>query len=118
MFSGISEKSYRATAYLFLFDGDVFRSTNPQQNPKLPLAINLFLDLTRTQLEQSFADGLIDLAEDAPLSQQLFWAWNLSRLSEQKIKEFYARFEQLVLEFAPGGTIPRTPMKIMIFDFS
>lgn len=104
--SGIIEKSYRATAYLFLFDGDGFRSIDSDQ-PSLPPGIQALFETTRTQLETSFADGLIDLAEDAPLRRQMLWAWGMQRLSEPQIREFFARFEALLKEFDLAEPAPK-----------
>lgn len=96
--SGIIEKSYRATAYLFLFDGDGFRSATSDQSA-LPPGMHAVFESTRTQLEMSFADGMIALEEDAPIAQQMLWSWSMQRLSEPQIREFYTRFEALLREF-------------------
>lgn len=96
--SGIIEKSYRATAYLFLFDGDGFRTANPEQSA-LPPGLHSVYETTRTQMEMSFADGLIDMDEGAPIGKQMLWAWGLQRLSAAKAEEFYTRFAALIDEF-------------------
>lgn len=96
--SGILEKSYRATAYLFLFDGDMFRST-AEAGAALPPGLQAVFDSTRTQLEASFADGLIDPQATAPAPQALLWGWTLRRLSTEQATAFYTRLVQLLDEF-------------------
>ncbi len=96
--SGIIEKSYRATAYLFLFDGDMFRSTS-EAGAALPPGLQAVFDSTRTQLEASFADGLIDPQATAPAPQALLWGWTLRRLSTEQATAFYMRLTQLLDEF-------------------
>jgi DNA-binding transcriptional ArsR family regulator len=96
--SGIIEKSYRATAYLFLFDDDVFRSTDSAESP-LPPGLQAIFETTRIQLEQSVAAGTVELGDNAKVLQRLLWMWGLQRLSGQQAQEFYRRFEQLISEF-------------------
>lgn len=96
--SGIIEKSYRATAYLFLFDDDVFRSADSAESP-LPSGLQAVFETTRIQLEQSVADGTVELGENAAVLQRLLWMWGLQRFSGQQAQEFYRRFEELILEF-------------------
>jgi DNA-binding transcriptional ArsR family regulator len=102
--SGIIEKSYRATAYLFLFDGDMFRSA-VESGSALPPGLQAIFDTTRTQLEASFADGLIDPQAQAPAPDALLWGWTLRRLSAQQATAFYTRFAQLLDEFAHGEVV-------------
>ncbi len=96
--SGIIEKSYRATAYLFLFDDDVFRSSANAES-QLPPGLQAVFETTRIQLELSVADGLVDFGENATVARRLLWMWGLQRFSGQQAQEFYRRFEQLILEF-------------------
>lgn len=96
--SGIIEKSYRATAYLFLFDQDMFRAID-ETGATLPPGLQAVFETTRTQLQVSLADGLIDLDAQAPSPRALFWGWTLRRLSTQQATAFYSRFAQLLDEF-------------------
>jgi len=103
--SGIIEKSYRATAYLFLFDDDVFRSSDSVESP-LPSGLQAVFETTRIQLEQSVADGTVELHENAEVLRRLLWMWGLQRLSRQQAQEFYSRFEQLIGEFQSSQPEP------------
>lgn len=96
--SGIIEKSYRATSYLFLFGGDLFCS-NSADGSTLPPGMQAVFESTRTQLEVSFADGLIELKEDAPIARRMMWMWGMQRLPIARAEEFYAKLEALLREF-------------------
>lgn len=96
--SGIIEKSYRATAYLFLFGGDLFHST-PNNGSPLPPGMQSVFETTRTQLEISFADGLIEPTADAPIGRRMLWLWGMQRLSEEQAEAFYSKVEALLEEF-------------------
>lgn len=96
--SGIIEKSYRATAYLFLFGGDLFHSA-PTNGSPLPPGMQSVFETTRTQLEMSFADGLIEQTADAPIDRRMLWLWGMQRLSKEQAENFYSRLEALLDEF-------------------
>jgi hypothetical protein len=96
--SGILEKTYRATAYLFLFDDEVFASA-PNEPGSLPPGMALLFDTTKTQLDQSLENKLVDLGDDAPIEQRLLLTWELSRMTPEKAAAFYARLQALLDEF-------------------
>jgi DNA-binding transcriptional ArsR family regulator len=100
--SGIIEKSYRATAYLFLFDQEIFtaRGSNGEL-PPLP-ALALTFATTQHQLEQSVDEGIVDLSENALVYRSLLSAWCMNRLSHQQATAFYTRMRQLLDEFNQG----------------
>ncbi|MCX6049580.1 MAG: helix-turn-helix domain-containing protein [Chloroflexi bacterium] len=96
--SGIIEKQYRATAYLFWFDKEVFASSTPEKN-SLPPGIALLFENTKIQLEQSVEDHLLDLAEDAPIQRRLFSAWSMARMTPEQLAVFDQRMTALLEEF-------------------
>lgn len=96
--SGILEKTYRATAYLFLFDDEVFASA-PNEPGSLPPGMALLFDTTKTQLDQSLENKLVELGDDAPFERRLLLRWKLSRMAPDKAAAFYARLEALLEEF-------------------
>lgn len=96
--SGIVEKTYRATAYIFLFDKDVFAATNSPGDTTLNPMLAMMFEATQHQLEQSMQDGLIDESSTAP-QRRLLAEWSLSRLSPAQAEDFYARLEALLNEF-------------------
>lgn len=96
--SGIIEKTYRATAYLFLFDKEVFAASNRDENG-LPLGTALLFETTKNQLAQSVTDNLVDLEEEAPSLQRLLATWNMRRLAPAQAEAFYAKLADLITEF-------------------
>jgi DNA-binding transcriptional ArsR family regulator len=99
--SGIREKTYRATAYLFLFDNEVFAASKTDEQG-LPLGTALLFETTKNQLAQSVADKLVDLADDAPPMRRLLVNWNMQRLTPAQAEAFYAKFVALLEEFGAG----------------
>lgn len=97
--SGIVEKTYRATAYLFLFDKSVFAATNRPDDAALTPMLAMMFEATQHQLEQSMQDGLIDEATTAPPQRRLLTAWDLKHLSPAQAEAFYARLQALLDEF-------------------
>jgi DNA-binding transcriptional ArsR family regulator len=96
--SGIVEKTYRATAHIFLFDQSVFAATNSPDDASLNPMLTMMFEATKNQLEQSMQDGLVD-ESGAAAQRRLLTAWNLSRLSPAQAEDFYARLEALLNEF-------------------
>ncbi len=96
--SGIIEKQYRATAYLFWFDQEVFASSATGESG-LPPGTALLFDVTKTQLEQSIEDKLVDLADDAPNQRRLLSTWTMTRMAPAQIEAFYTRLDALLAEF-------------------
>ncbi|HWQ13577.1 MAG TPA: helix-turn-helix domain-containing protein [Roseiflexaceae bacterium] len=95
--SGIIEKQYRATAYLFEFDKSVFASA-ARPGDALPPAVALIFDTTRNQLAQSYEAGAIR-GDEAPPQERLLLAWKVARVAPERAAEFYARLSALADEF-------------------
>lgn len=96
--SGIIEKTYRATAYLFLFDNEVFAATHADENG-LPLGMALLFETTKNQLAQSVADQLVDLESDQSPLHRLLATWNMQRLTPKQADAFYTKLAALIQEF-------------------
>ncbi|MFN8494919.1 MAG: helix-turn-helix domain-containing protein [Caldilineaceae bacterium] len=96
--SGIIEKTYRATAYLFLFDQEVFASS-AEDDSSLPAGKALLFEATKNQLAQSIEDKLVDLEEDVVPQHRLLASWNMARMTPEQAQDFYARLEALIDEF-------------------
>lgn len=105
--SGIQEKTYRATAYLFLFDQEVFAASNTDAH-SLPPGMALLFETTKNQLAQSIADRLVDLEESSPL-RRLLANWNMQRLTPEQAEAFYAKLTALIAEFETIEQAPVTP---------
>jgi DNA-binding transcriptional ArsR family regulator len=104
--SGIVEKTYRATAYLFLFNDEVFALAATAGKTGLPPGMALLFETTKNQLDQSVETGLIDLIEDAPTNRRLLFSWNMTRMAPEQAEAFYARLAALVDEFGALGEEP------------
>ena len=97
--SGIIEKTYRATAYLFLFEREVFASS-PEDGNSLPPGTALLFETTKNQLAQSIEYKLVDLEEETLPQHRLLANWNMTRMTPAQAQDFYARLEALIDEFA------------------
>lgn len=95
--SGIIEKQYRATAYVFKFDQSIYASEDAGLS-SLPPGLGLLFDSTRNQLAQSFEEGLI-ANEHGPMHRQLLGSWALARIMPEQATEFYTRLNALIDEF-------------------
>lgn len=96
--SGIIEKRYRATAYLFVFDKSVFAS-GATTAEGLSESEALLFDTTRTELSQSLLDGVAVAGSDAPMSRQRVMSWQLNRMTEDQANSFYAKLQSVLQEF-------------------
>lgn len=96
--SGIIEKSYRATAYVFLFDKSIFASTRASAEG-LSEADALVFDTTRHELAQNILSGVVDMSDGAPPERQLMMSWSLSRMSPEQAAAFRERLSALLEEF-------------------
>jgi len=101
MVNGILEKHYQATAYKLSVDHALF-SSSPATAPDttgLDVFLSAVLDETRKDIQHSVQEGLIDLAEDAPLERQLSLGRCWARLSPSQAQQFRERLDALMEEF-------------------
>lgn len=96
--SGIVEKQYRATAYIFLIEPSLFAAHTPNDGGLNP-AVAMMFDATRNQLEQNIQNGMVDLAADAPLVRSLLLSWSMNQMQPEQAEMFYTRLQALVEEF-------------------
>lgn len=101
--SGILEKTYRATAYLFQFENPVFATAASESN--IPPGISLLFDATRNQLDQSIEQGQVRLDAETP-AQGLLLRWQLNQLSPERAAAFYERLAALVDEYMDSAPEP------------
>jgi len=97
--SGIIEKQYRATAYLFWFDKEIFASDPTAGKSALPPGTALLFDITKTQLAQSIENKLVELGKDTSTPQRLLSTWTMAHMAPEQAEIFYARLEALLEEF-------------------
>lgn len=96
--SGIIEKQYRATAYLFMFDNAVFASEQASGAAGLPPGIGMLFDSTRNQLALSYEQGEVG-GDGAPDERRLLSAWALLRLAPAQAAELHCRLRALLDEY-------------------
>ncbi len=96
--SGIIEKTYRATAYLFLFDHLPFKSSQADAAQQQTEATIALFNTTRNQFVQSVDEKLIDFSPDALPHRTVITAWNMQRFSTAQIARLHEKLEQLVKE--------------------
>lgn len=106
--SGIIEKQYRATAYLFMINPHLFSSA-AKSNEGVSAGLSLMFDVTRNQLEQSVQSGLVDLAIDASIDHRLLFKWTFRYLSPEQLASFHTRFRALLEEFDTLAEDPASP---------
>ncbi|MBX3014186.1 MAG: helix-turn-helix transcriptional regulator [Caldilineaceae bacterium] len=103
--SGIVEKTYRATAYLFLFEDEVF-AANTTDESGLPLGTALLFESTKNQLAQSVADQIVDLHEAVLSQRRLLSTWNMRQLTAAQAEVFYTKLAALIQEFEELPFVP------------
>lgn len=94
--SGIQEKTYRASAYMFMFEDQVFATTPNQSH--LPPGVGLLFDTTKNELDQNIEDGQVILDDQRSL-QRLLMRWSLRCMQAEQAAIFYERLEALLDEF-------------------
>ncbi len=102
--SGITEKRYRATAYLFIFEDLAPVGAAPGARDGLA-AIESILDITRAEVHRSVTDGTLDLWDAAAPERALHNDWTLLRLSPVRVAELAARLRALRDEYAPADAL-------------
>ncbi len=101
--SGITEKRYRATAYLFDFHDAATVDGRPHECGHLA-AVDSILDITRAEIHRAARDVMIDPARDEPSERALFTEWLLLRLPPARVAELSARLRALAAEYATDET--------------
>ncbi len=98
--SGIIEKHYVAAAREYFIERTLLTPGQSTGGEVLKIAFDAMIDPIREELRRSFAQGLIDMSEDAEQHQR-FRMWRApSRLTPEQAETFYARLMALVDEFS------------------
>ena len=97
--SGIQEKTYRATAYLF-----VYQDLSPAPGPggadqAQEVVLSSFFSATLEEIRDSIHAGRIDLGQDAPADRALCASWSLLRLTAEQAASLSARIAALLEEY-------------------
>jgi DNA-binding transcriptional ArsR family regulator len=97
--SGIQEKTYRATAYLFIYDDLRPAAGADDAEPVQEVVLSSFFRITTEEIRDSLRAGRIDTAKDAPPDRALTTDWHLLRLSPAQVASLAARVEHLLAEY-------------------
>jgi len=103
--SGITEKRYRATAYLFDFHDAAPADGGPYERGHLA-AVDSILDITHAEIHRAARDGMIGPTPDEPPECALSTEWLLLRLPPDRVAELLARLQALVAEYATDKATP------------
>lgn len=103
--SGILEKRYRATAYLFLFE-DVMEGTNGTRAERTLEVLTNMLAITTDDLRLGLESGLVNPDDAAPPGSQLMVNWMLLRLSPERRKELEERIAAILQTGEPDEPVP------------
>lgn len=103
--SGVLEKHYRATAYLFAFSGLEGATTAPDGAQSRYDAVSRLLAITDEDLRRGVQDGRVDLGTDAAPERALHLAWRLFHLPPSEARAFAVRLTALVEEYAAGYSV-------------
>jgi DNA-binding transcriptional ArsR family regulator len=103
--SGILEKRYQATAYLFMFK-DIEKSAGGAQGTEAMMSS--FLRITDEEIRDSLRAGRLSLDMHAPVAARLTWNWHLLELPPERAEEFAGRLERLIEEYQapPAAATP------------
>jgi len=104
--SGILEKRYRATAYLFVFSDLCARADDSSGDQGTQVLTSSLLAITNEKIRESIGSGRIDLHRDAPVEQTLQWDWHLLHLRPEEVAEFAARMKELIDGYKPADGTP------------
>ncbi len=107
--SGITEKTYRASAHVFLFEKEVFAPVDDE----LPPGLAQLFDSTRTELTQSYTAGSI--SSDEALPGALHYGWNFRFVDEGTAAQFAERLDALYREFYALPDGPRAGTAYRLF---
>jgi DNA-binding transcriptional ArsR family regulator len=97
--SGIVEKRYRATAYLFMFN-ELNSGEGATAASRALEAVSSIFAITTDDIRIGLESGAIDPGDDAGTSERLSLEWNLIDLSDAKRDELEKRLRELFEEYA------------------
>lgn len=97
--SGIIEKHYLAAAREFAIERTLLTPGQTSDGEALKVAFDAMIQPIRSDLSRSFAQGVIDMSEDAPQHQKLRMWRATSHFTPEQAEAFYARLMALLDEF-------------------
>jgi DNA-binding transcriptional ArsR family regulator len=97
--SGIVEKHYVATAYLYRLADGLLAPGNSEFEERLEVILSGLYGSLRNDMRESLKAGVIDFGENAPPHRRLKLLQGTVYLSQERADEFYQRLETLIKEF-------------------
>lgn len=97
--SGIVEKHYVASAYLYRLAHGLLAPGNSEFEERLETILAGLYGALHHDLRESLKAGVIDVSENAPPHRRLKLLHGQVYLSPERADEFYARLETLIQEF-------------------
>ncbi len=109
--SGILEKRYQAAAYKFSVDHALLAPapSEPSSHEGSDVFLSAVLDYTRSDIQRSLEEGLIELRKDAPPERRLVLGRLWMRLLPEQAAEFIKRLADLEAEFERAQPPPDDP---------
>lgn len=104
--SGILEKRYMASAYLFVYS-DFSGRGEDEGGQGMDVMFSSLFDITREEIRESIASGRIQIArEDAPAERCLQWDWRLLRLRPEDVADLVARLREVIDGYVDADGTP------------
>jgi DNA-binding transcriptional ArsR family regulator len=109
--SGILEKHYQATAYKFSVDYALLMPppSAPSSHEGMDVFLSAVLDYTRSDIQRSLEEGLIELRKDVPPERRLVLGRRWMRLTPEQASAFQKRINELGMEFEAAQPAPNDP---------
>ena len=97
--SGILEKWYRTTAYLYRIDRTLLSLTDPQKSDAFDNYLSTTFDTSKDEIKKQARLGHIDLSDKPTPHRALRLARLKSSMTQAQVKTFYERLDALIAEF-------------------
>lgn len=104
--SGILEKRYRATAYLFIFSDLCARTDDSTGDQGTQVLTSSLFAITNEEIRESIGSGRIDLDRDAPIEHTLQWNWHLLHLRPEDVADLAAQMKELLARYMVADGTP------------
>jgi DNA-binding transcriptional ArsR family regulator len=104
--SGIIEKQYHASARSFEIRRTLLLPGLQKGDESLDEALDAIFNPIRRSIHTGVERGIIDNTDQAPVYRKLYLRRALTRLSEERAAQFYARLDALIREFESQKSEP------------
>lgn len=120
--SGIIEKHYQASAKSYRLERGLLSPGAGDPGAGLDLALSSLYADVRNDIMESVRNGVVKLADDAPLYDRLFFEHQYFQLTREQAADFITRYKELVAEFQAKTTFDEMkpdvhPYKLMFIHY-